>query len=54
MKLLTRWAEAVRRAGGGTPPRPAHVRVLFGLPGRPGTCPCLLDLPHDRRAHPRD
>ncbi|MFI6326034.1 hypothetical protein ACIBG8_51545 [Nonomuraea sp. NPDC050556] len=32
---------------------PVHVFRLFGLPARPGGCFCLLDIPHDRRAHPR-
>ncbi|NUR86888.1 MAG: hypothetical protein HOY71_22635 [Nonomuraea sp.] len=30
-----------------------QIRVLFGLPRAPGSCRCLIDLPHDAAAHPR-
>ncbi|MER7506009.1 hypothetical protein AB0L05_24350 [Nonomuraea pusilla] len=52
-------AAATRSAGSAGPSRggsavpAAQVRVLLGLPAPPGACGCLLDLPHDRRAHPR-
>lgn len=55
---LLRVPAAARSAGstgpsrGGSAVPAAQVRVLLGLPAPPGACGCLLDLPHDRRAHP--
>ncbi|MFI7114128.1 hypothetical protein ACIBK9_47995 [Nonomuraea sp. NPDC050227] len=48
-RLLTRLLTRLLRPA---PPAPAQVRALFGLPRPPGTCGCLLDLPHDPSAHP--
>ncbi|MGW2221516.1 hypothetical protein ACWCSD_41575, partial [Nonomuraea sp. NPDC001684] len=48
-RLLTRLMTRLLRPA---PPAPAQVRALFGLPRPPGTCGCLLDLPHDPSAHP--
>nr|WP_055505660.1 hypothetical protein [Nonomuraea pusilla] len=51
-RLLRVPAGSTGPSRGGSAVPAAQVRVLLGLPAPPGACGCLLDLPHDRRAHP--